>query len=603
MGADARLRRHRRDVGVLRPALPLDLLGAAEDESVGHRRRRDRDRRARDAQRRRRAGGGEALDRARGDRLRDAGAARPARRSSSSSARRSSSTTSTGAWRRPGRTSRSRSPSRCSPTRGSRPSPTSPRRPASRPAAFPNAYKLVAAAVFAIYLTLPLVALSAMPVKVINGQLTTLLALPPEQGGYANDPILGLVQNLGVEGGAAPRARDLRRRARGHDPLHRDERGRHRRLADHVLDGELPPDPRGLPAAAPDVQDAGALARPLRRDRADPDHPPGRRELRRHALLVRRHALVHGRPRLARAPADEAEGRDRGVSTARDRTSVVRGVDWPLFAIVGGLATGASFLVIVVQNPTTRWVGLGWIASGWSFYVIYRRRFVRALAHARRVKAPPAFGPALALEYRRLLVPSSPGQPSDDALDVACSLAAERGAQIVALNVLEVPLDLPLDADLPRSSRTPPTASSTRRSRSATRTASRRSTASSAPAAPAPAIVEEAERRGTEIIVIGTPRKALTGSQQGRVRDDGRLRAPPCALPRHGRAPRDGEVRGVIWYRRAIFVFSGVFVVIGVALLVVTAVNGGGLDRLPARRRSSSPSGSAGSSWSERRGA
>jgi len=33
----------------------------------------------------------------------------------------------------------------------------------------------------------------------------------------------------------------------------------------------------------------------------------------------------------------------------------------------------------------------------------------------------------------------------------------------------------------------------------------------------------------------------------------------------------------VIWYRRAILVFSGCFVLIGLALLVVTAVNGGGL--------------------------
>ena len=29
-------------------------------------------------------------------------------------------------------------------------------------------------------------------------------------------------------------------------------------------------------------------------------------------------------------------------------------VDWPLFAIFGGLATGISFVVIVVQNQTTR---------------------------------------------------------------------------------------------------------------------------------------------------------------------------------------------------------------------------------------------------------
>lgn len=31
------------------------------------------------------------------------------------------------------------------------------------------------------------------------------------------------------------------------------------------------------------------------------------------------------------------------------------------------------------------------------------------------------------------------------------------------------------------------------------------------------------------------------------------------------------------WYRRAVFVFSGVFVGIGVALLAVTAANGGGV--------------------------
>jgi hypothetical protein len=33
----------------------------------------------------------------------------------------------------------------------------------------------------------------------------------------------------------------------------------------------------------------------------------------------------------------------------------------------------------------------------------------------------------------------------------------------------------------------------------------------------------------------------------------------------------------VIWYRRAIFAFSGIFVLIGLALLAVTAASGGGL--------------------------
>ena len=71
----------------------------------------------------------------------------------------------------------------------------------------PSAYKLVAYAVFAIYFTLPLIALSALPVHLIDGELTTLLALPPEEGGYANDPILGVVQNLGLEGGVLDAAK------------------------------------------------------------------------------------------------------------------------------------------------------------------------------------------------------------------------------------------------------------------------------------------------------------------------------------------------------------------------------------------------------------
>ena len=49
-------------------------------------------------------------------------------------------------------------------------------------------------------------------------------------------------------------------------------------------------------------------------------------------------------------------------------------VAWPLFAILGGLATGISFLVLVVQNPLTRWAGLGWMVIGLVGYVVYRRR-------------------------------------------------------------------------------------------------------------------------------------------------------------------------------------------------------------------------------------
>src|SRR3954464_2236957 len=68
------------------------------------------------------------------------------------------------------------------------------------PKDIPRSIGLVAVAVFAIYFTLPLVALSALPVEKVGGVFQTKLGLPPEQGGFANDPVLGLVDNLGLHG-------------------------------------------------------------------------------------------------------------------------------------------------------------------------------------------------------------------------------------------------------------------------------------------------------------------------------------------------------------------------------------------------------------------
>src|SRR5438045_132751 len=51
----------------------------------------------------------------------------------------------------------------------------------------PRSIGLVAIAVYAIYFTLPLIALSALPVHKIDGKETTLLALPPGKHGLQND--------------------------------------------------------------------------------------------------------------------------------------------------------------------------------------------------------------------------------------------------------------------------------------------------------------------------------------------------------------------------------------------------------------------------------
>ena len=393
----------------------------------------------------------------------------------------------------------------------------------------PAAYKLVAGAVFAIYLTLPLIALSALPVQMINGHLTTLLALPPEQGGYANDPILGLVQNLGVSGsllrvleiyvgvlaatilfiatnaGVIGASRVTYSMA-SYRQIPEIFRRLHPRFKTPVLSlvifAGIAPILIILPGNVNFVGTLYSFGATL-------------------SFTIAHLSLV--RLRVKQKDSTETFYRARP-------NLILGGIEWPIFAIIGGLATGVSFLVIVAQNPTTRWVGLGWIASGMVFYVIYRSRVVKASLRD-TVKAPPAFGPALALEYRRLLVPVVAGQPSDDALDMACSLAAERGARIVALNVLEVPLGRPLDDDLAGLE----DAANDELDEAIAigdsygiRVLDRLVRARSA----GPAIVEEAERRGTEIIVIGTPRKLLTRSQRavfGRTVDYV-LRHAPCRV-------------------------------------------------------------------------
>src|SRR5436190_7641701 len=61
-----------------------------------------------------------------------------------------------------------------------------------------TAINRVRIAVFAIYFTLPAVALSALPVSFdpAKGEYVTKLGLPEEEGGYAGDPILGVVKTM-----------------------------------------------------------------------------------------------------------------------------------------------------------------------------------------------------------------------------------------------------------------------------------------------------------------------------------------------------------------------------------------------------------------------
>jgi APA family basic amino acid/polyamine antiporter len=161
--------------------------------------------------------------------------------------------------------------------------------------------------------------------------------------------------------------------------------------------------------------------------------------------------------------------------------------------------------VIVVQTPSIRYTGLGWLLLGFVFYVVYRRRVVeRPLSET--VRAPVQIGPAEALEYANILVPVAAGYPSDEAMDVACRLARERRSRITAITVVEVPLELPLDADLPEAvseaNRQLDEARAIGESYGVgvvTRIVRARNAGR--------AIVDEAVRRGAQIVVMGGPRR------------------------------------------------------------------------------------------------
>src|ERR671936_386941 len=319
------------------------------------------------------------------------------------------------------------------------------------PRNIPASIRFVAIAVFVIYFTLPMIALSALPVhRDVHGHFATKLGEPPSKGGYKNDPVLGLVNNLHLHGA-------LLNGARYYVGI----------LAATIL----------FIATNAGVIGASRITYSMSSYRQLPEvfrrlHPKFKTPWLALIVFAGLVSIVFILPgnvdfigrmyafgamlsfTIAHAAVIQLRRRMRGEELVFRAVPNVhlRGVDWPLFAIVGGLGTGVALLVVVVQDAPTRYAGLGWLVLGFAAYPLFRRRYVRAPL-AETVRAPIPVGPAIALEYRNILVPVSEALESEEAVDLAARLAAERGASIAALSVIEVPLELPLDARLPEEER------------------------------------------------------------------------------------------------------------------------------------------------------
>jgi len=60
----------------------------------------------------------------------------------------------------------------------------------------------------------------------------------------------------------------------------------------------------------------------------------------------------------------------------------VKGRDLPLTAILGLAATSIIWVVVVITQPYSRWVGIAWMAVGLIIYYLYRRKQHMPLTHA-----------------------------------------------------------------------------------------------------------------------------------------------------------------------------------------------------------------------------
>ncbi len=302
----------------------------------------------------------------------------------------------------------------------------------------------VVVAVFAIYAFLPAVALSAMPVR--DGE--TLLAQSKEEGGYADDPILGVVANMDLGGLQNPAeiyvgilAATILFIATNAGMIGVSRltysMGQYRQLPERLR--ALHPRFR-TPYVA--IMVFGLVAcitiLPGEADFLGTIYAFG-------AMLS--FTIAHLAVIALRVKQPDKERPYRGPGAIH-----FRGHDLPLFAVVGGLGTGIAWVVVTVLNFETLVAGTIWLTLGIGTYVIYRRRQGLSLTETHKVILPK---PAVEreVEYESVLVAFEDGHYSPEAVATAVRLAARRRRGIHVLVVISVPPNSPIDADMPEEER------------------------------------------------------------------------------------------------------------------------------------------------------
>jgi basic amino acid/polyamine antiporter, APA family len=305
----------------------------------------------------------------------------------------------------------------------------------------PRSVGLTVVAVLGLYLLIPLVALSAMPVtQDAAGGFSTALGSE-----FANDPILGIVENLGVGAALTDALRIyvgilaavilLIATNAGLIGVSRltYSMGQHRQLPEGLR--QVHPHYR-TPYIAILVFAAIATITLL----------PGKTEFL--ATLYSFGAMLS----FTIAHVSVIQLRRRNSEEERPWKPPLNfrafGTLVPLTAVLGGLGTFAAWIVVMALYPRTLAVGLGWMAFGIVVYVLYRRNQGLPLTKTVKVVTPEPLG-VEEIEYRSVMVAFEDGEPfSEEMVATAAKLASKRRRGIHIHSMLVVPTNLPLDAEL-----------------------------------------------------------------------------------------------------------------------------------------------------------
>jgi len=314
----------------------------------------------------------------------------------------------------------------------------------------PEAIKRVVIAVFAIYALLPAVALSALPVtqNAVTGEYTTKLGLPEDQGGFAGDPVLGMVKEFGLGIFQAPTeiyvgilAATILLIASNAGIIGVSRlvysMGIHRQMPDRLRTLH----PRyGTPALGILIFSGIACVAVI----------PGKADFLgnmyafgamlsftiAHLAVARMRFNRPDVPRPYRGPGSIPIGRGRSL---------------PAFAVVGGLATFGSFLVVTLLHLDVALAGTAWLALGLVVYPVYRKRQGLDLTTTVKVAMEQQVVDHEA-EYESVLLALDSTQPYPrGAVAAAERMASIRRRGIHVVVWIVVPQALPIDGEMPEA--------------------------------------------------------------------------------------------------------------------------------------------------------